>query len=76
MDVSTARPHRRGQLDDVCLTQLCEIFNVNGKWQRVANHLGYQLHIPSWAEKRNPSKIMFVFSEVKTTFRLLDEHKN
>lgn len=59
-------PQRKGEFDSECLKQLSVILNANGKWQRVADRLGYQQYVPSWAKKADPSRIMFVFSEVSS----------
>lgn len=54
----------KGKFDDLCLTHLSDLFNENKKWVQVANALDYQIHIEAWEKTRNPTKMMFVFSEV------------
>lgn len=61
---SAENPTERGKLDNLVLTQLCDIFNENAKWKTVANMLNYQIHIPQWSKLRNPTKNMLMVSEV------------
>lgn len=51
-------------MDPTVLMQLCQIFNENDKWKRVAIELGYQGHIDEWQKRSDPSKMMFKFAEV------------
>lgn len=66
--IQTMAKIEKGKFDDICLKQLSEIFNVNNKWQTVAKAFGYNIHIPQWSKNRNPTKMMFVFSEVRQFF--------
>lgn len=56
------------KFDEICLTELSSIFNKSDKWKAVAASLGYQLHVSNWQTKMNPSKVMFMFSEVRVEF--------
>lgn len=57
----------KGKFDNAILQQLADIFNENSKWQSVADKLGYHMHISQWSKTRNPTKNLFVFSEVSET---------
>lgn len=64
LSLTSEQPIEKGKFDNIILTQLCEIFNENLKWQNVAHKLKYQNHIAQWSKTRNPAKNLFVFSEV------------
>lgn len=52
------------KFDDICLKQLCDVFGKDDKWKIVASKMGYQAHLDSWEKSRNPTKMLFMFSEV------------
>lgn len=52
------------ELDDICLTELCEIFNKSDRWKRLAEALNYDAFTSVWEASKNPSMMLFKFSEV------------
>lgn len=52
------------ELDDICLTELCEIFNKSDRWKRLAEALNYDAFTSVWEASKNPSRMLFKFSEV------------
>lgn len=65
MSSSSAPPSKaNSKFDDICLTQLCDIFGKNEKWKSIAKQLGYETHLKDWEKTRNPAKMLFMFSEV------------
>lgn len=52
-------------IDVNSMNRLCDIFNKDDKWKRVAEALGYQIHIQNWNRVKDPSKALLMFSEVR-----------
>lgn len=50
--------------DENCLNDLCTVFNRDNKWKTLATELGYQAFTTVWESSKNPSKMLFKFSEV------------
>lgn len=50
--------------DENCLNDLCAVFNRDNKWKTLAIELGYQAFTSVWESSKNPSKMLFKFSEV------------
>lgn len=58
--------------DDQCLNQLCQWFNRSDKWKKLARCMDLEAFVNVWATSKNPSKMLFKFSEVSihVLFRL------
>lgn len=52
------------KFDDICFTELSDIFNKNAKWKSIATALGYQDYMENWQKLRNPTKVLLTFTEV------------
>lgn len=52
------------KFDDICFTELSDIFNKNAKWKSIAIVLGYQDYVANWQKLRNPTKVLLTFTEV------------
>lgn len=52
------------KFDDICFTELGDIFNKNAKWKSIATVLGYQDYVVKWQNSRNPTKVLLNFAEV------------
>lgn len=50
--------------DDICLEQLCQWFNRSDKWKRLARCMDLEAFVNVWAASKNPSRMLFKFSEV------------
>lgn len=51
-------------LDDICIDQLCQWFNRQDKWKKLARCMDLEAFVNVWATSKNPSKMLFKFSEV------------
>lgn len=47
-------------IDDICLEEICEIFNKNDKWKTLAIRLDLNEHIGKWVTSSSPAKELFV----------------
>lgn len=61
---SQANKQSESLFDDICLNDLCIVFNRANKWNELAIALGYQAFADVWKTSKNPSKMLFKFSEV------------
>lgn len=50
--------------DDICLDQLCQWFNRADRWKKLARCMDLEAYVNVWATSKNPSKMLFKFSEV------------
>lgn len=57
--------------DDICLDQLCSWFNRSDKWKKLARCIDQEAFVNVWEASKNPSKMLFTFSEVSTCFCVL-----
>ncbi|XP_037036644.1 nuclear factor NF-kappa-B p110 subunit isoform X3 [Bradysia coprophila] len=53
--------------DDTCLEQLCHWFNRSDRWKRLARCMDLEAFVNVWASSKNPSRMLFKFSEVQGT---------
>lgn len=53
-------------LDDTCLDQLCHWFNRSDRWKRLARCMDLEAFVNVWAASKNPSRMLFKFSEVRS----------
>lgn len=54
--------------DDTCLDQLCQWFNRSDRWKKLARCMDLEAYVNVWASSKNPSKMLFKFSEVGTSW--------
>lgn len=64
MESHLTQQTRNSELDDICLTELCEIFNKSERWKKLAEALNYDAFTSVWEASKNPSMMLFKFSEV------------
>lgn len=52
--------------DEICLNQLSNWFNRSDKWKKLARCMELDAYVNVWAASKNPTKMLFKFSEVST----------
>lgn len=50
--------------DELCLQELCKIFDTDDEWQHVLTIMGYEEKIDEWKNLTSPSRRLFTYLEV------------
>lgn len=57
--------------DDICMDNLCRIFNKANLWRDLATLYDYTPYVDIWESNKNPSKLLFDYLEVRIEFEIL-----